>query len=246
MWGDEGNGVCFGHAGCRSHPRSRRLRRDHPLQLSALLNGHAHQVIHGDPDIPITAAPSVDIDRVAPGSLYLALPEHPEGGPEGIATDLVSARHHGEPGRDMDVVAVTGTNGKTSVASMYESLLRIAAGARVGVIGTSGARTGGDPIPMPRTLLSTPEAPDLQYLLARMRARGTRSVVLEATSTGLLQHRVDGSHIDVGIFTDLTQDHLDDHGTMENYRDAKPRLFHGLCRQAVINVGDPWAPPSRR
>lgn len=250
--------------------------KGHPLQLSALLNGHAHQVIHGDPDIPITAAPSVDIDRVAPGSLYLALPRHPEGGPEGIATafargavavlvqepltlaeetppgacvvrvadtriaaDLVSARHHGEPGRDMDVVAVTGTNGKTSVSSMYESLLRIAAGARVGVIGTSGARTGGDPIPMPRTLLSTPEAPDLQYLLARMRARGARSVVLEATSMGLLQRRVDGAHIDVGIFTNLTQDHLDDHGTMENYRDAKLRLFQGLCRQAVINVDDP-------
>lgn len=139
----------------------------------------------------------------------------------------------------MDVVAVTGTNGKTSVSSMYESLLRIAVGARVGVIGTSGARTGGDPIPTPRTLLSTPEAPALQYLLARMRVRGALSVVLEATSMGLLQHRVDGSHIDVGIFANLTRDHLDDHGTMENYRDAKLRLFQGLCRQAVVNVDDP-------
>ncbi|MGW5876964.1 UDP-N-acetylmuramoyl-L-alanyl-D-glutamate--2,6-diaminopimelate ligase [Nocardiopsis terrae] len=242
-----------------------------------MLNGHAHQVIHGDPALPITAAPCVDIDRVAPGSLYLALPGHPEGGPDGVATAfargavaaivekplpadgpsappgtclvqvadariaaaLVSARHHGEPGAAMDVVAVTGTNGKTSVAAVYESLLRIANGARVGVIGTSGARTGGDSIPMPRSLLSTPEAPDLQYLLARMRSRGTLSVVLEATSMGLLQHRVDGSHIDVGIFTNLTQDHLDDHGTMDSYRDAKLRLFQGLCRQAVVNVDDP-------
>lgn len=59
--------------------------KGHPLQLGALLDGHAHQVIYGDPDIPITSAPSVDIDRVAPGSLYLALPGHPDGGPEGIA-----------------------------------------------------------------------------------------------------------------------------------------------------------------
>lgn len=250
--------------------------KGHPLQLSALLNGHAHQVIYGDPDIPIASAPCVDLDRVAPGSLYLALPGHREGGPEGVATAfargavaalveeppsgddlsappgtclvrvadarvaaaLVCARYHGEPGDAMDVVAVTGTNGKTSVSSMYESLLSAANGARVGVIGTSGARTGGDPIPMPRTLLSTPEAPDLQYLLSRMRARGTLSVVLEATSMGLLQHRVDGSHIDVGIFTNLTQDHLDDHGTMEHYRDAKLRLFRGLCRRAVVNVDD--------
>ena len=257
--------------------------KGYPLQLSALLNGHAHQVIYGDTKIPIAAAPCVDLDRVAPGSLYLALPGHREGGPEGIATAfargavavlveeplpgneplseddlaappgacvvqvadarvaaaLVSARHHGDPGAAMDVVAVTGTNGKTSVSSMYESLLRIANDARVGVIGTSGARTGGDPIPMPRTLLSTPEAPDLQYLLARMRSRGTLSVVLEATSMGLLEHRVDGSHIDVGVFTNLTQDHLDDHGTMEFYRDAKLRLFQGLCRRAVVNLDDP-------
>ncbi|SHK14367.1 UDP-N-acetylmuramoyl-L-alanyl-D-glutamate--2,6-diaminopimelate ligase [Nocardiopsis flavescens] len=155
------------------------------------------------------------------------------------AAAVVSARYYGNPGRGMDVVAVTGTNGKTSVSSMYESLLRIAKGARVGVIGTSGSRTGGDPIPMPRSVLSTPESPDLQYLLGRMRDRGTVSVVMEATSMGLLHHRVDGSFVDVGIFTNLTQDHLDDHGTMENYRDAKLRLFQGMCRHAVVNADDP-------
>jgi UDP-N-acetylmuramoyl-L-alanyl-D-glutamate--2,6-diaminopimelate ligase len=247
------------------------------VKLSELLYGHDHQVLHGDQDTPITSGPCLDADRVTPGSLYVALPGHREGGPEAlgealargaaavlvegpdpaghrpadtgacvvrvpdarIATALVSARYHGEPGRAMDVVAVTGTNGKTSVSSMYESLLTLSEGARVGVIGTSGARVGGAPIPMPRSVLSTPESPDLQYLLACVRDRGGDSVVLEATSMGLLNHRVDGSFIDVGVFTNLTQDHLDDHGTMESYTRAKMLLFQGMCRRAVVNADDP-------
>ncbi|MEE2040790.1 UDP-N-acetylmuramoyl-L-alanyl-D-glutamate--2,6-diaminopimelate ligase [Nocardiopsis sp. CT-R113] len=248
------------------------------MKLSELLEGHDHQVLHGDPDSRITAGPCLDVHRVAPGSLYVAVPGHDGGGTAGAvpalvrgaaavlleagppgappwsahpdacvvrvadartAAAVVSARYYGHPGRGMDVVAVTGTNGKTSVSSMYESLLSLAKGARVGVIGTSGSRTGGDPVPMPRSVLSTPESPDLQYILGRMRDRGTVSVVLEATSMGLLHHRVDGSFVDVGIFTNLTQDHLDDHGTMENYRDAKLRLFRGMCRHAVVNADDP-------
>jgi UDP-N-acetylmuramoyl-L-alanyl-D-glutamate--2,6-diaminopimelate ligase len=247
------------------------------VKLSELLHGHDHQVLLGDADVPITAAPCLDADRVTAGSLYVALPGHAAGGPEGIgaalergavavlvegrdpggswpgavgvcvvrvpdtrtAVALASVRFHGEPGRGMDIVAVTGTNGKTSVSSMYESLLRISKRARIGVIGTSGARTGDDRIPMPRSVLSTPEAPDLQYLLSRMRARGCDSVVLEATSMGLLNHRVDGSFVDVGVFTNLSQDHLDDHGTMESYRDAKLLLFGGMCERAVVNADDP-------
>ncbi|MFG2196728.1 UDP-N-acetylmuramoyl-L-alanyl-D-glutamate--2,6-diaminopimelate ligase [Streptomyces sp. NPDC048639] len=155
------------------------------------------------------------------------------------AAAIVASRYHGEPGRQMDMVAITGTNGKTSVSYMVESVLRIAEGAEVGVIGTAGSRIGDEMIPMPRSVLTTPESPDLQYLLGCMRDRGAKSVVLEATSMGLLTHRVDRSFIDVGVFTNLTQDHLDDHGTMENYRDAKLRLFDGLCRHAVVNADDP-------
>lgn len=139
----------------------------------------------------------------------------------------------------MDMIAVTGTNGKTSVSYTVESVLRISEGARVGVIGTSGSRIGDELIPMPESVLTTPESPDLQYLLGRMRDSGVASVVLEATSMALLTHRVDCSFIDVGVFTNLSQDHLDDHGTMENYRDAKLRLFQGLCRRAVVNADDP-------
>jgi UDP-N-acetylmuramoyl-L-alanyl-D-glutamate--2,6-diaminopimelate ligase len=92
---------------------------------------------------------------------------------------------------------------------------------------------------MPRSDLTTPESPDLQYLLGYMRDRGTSCVVLEATSMALLTHRVDDAHIDVGVFTNLSQDHLDDHGSMENYGNAKLRLFQGLCRRAVVNADDP-------
>ncbi|MFF4323404.1 UDP-N-acetylmuramoyl-L-alanyl-D-glutamate--2,6-diaminopimelate ligase [Streptomyces sp. NPDC001568] len=152
---------------------------------------------------------------------------------------ITASRYHGEPGRRMDMVAITGTNGKTSVSYMVESVLRIAEGVRTGVIGTAGSRIGDELIPMPPSVLTTPEAPDLQYLLGCMRDRGVAGVVLEATSMALLTHRVDHAFIDVGVFTNLTQDHLDDHGTMANYRDAKMRLFQGLCRRAVVNADDP-------
>jgi UDP-N-acetylmuramoyl-L-alanyl-D-glutamate--2,6-diaminopimelate ligase len=154
------------------------------------------------------------------------------------AAAVAASRYHGEPGRQLDMVAITGTNGKTSVSCMVESLLRISEGAEVGVIGTAGSRIGDELIPMPRSVLTTPESPDLQYLLGRMRDRGVGGVALEATSMALLTHRVDRTFIDVGVFTNLTQDHLDDHGTMENYRDAKLRLFQGLCRRAVVNADD--------
>ncbi|MFC4494480.1 UDP-N-acetylmuramoyl-L-alanyl-D-glutamate--2,6-diaminopimelate ligase [Streptomyces ovatisporus] len=256
------------------------------MKLSELLSGHDHQVLQGDPETEITAGVHFEARRVSPGSLFIAVPRHLEGGREltgtalargaaallvqagaepgtetgtetaaetfagrGVcvvrvpdartAAALVTSRYHGEPGRGMDMVAVTGTNGKTSVASMIEALLRIACDTRTGVIGTSGSRIGGELIPMPRSVLTTPESPDFQYLLARMRDRGVRSVVLEATSMGLFTHRVDHAFLDVGVFTNLTQDHLDDHGTMENYRDAKLRLFQGLCRRAVVNADDP-------
>ncbi|MEU7606514.1 Mur ligase family protein, partial [Streptomyces sp. NPDC041003] len=249
------------------------------MKLSDLLAGQEHHVLRGDPETTsITAGTTFDADRVMPGSLFIAVPGHREGGPESVspalargaaavlvdgrepalpasvwppgacavrvpdtrrAAAVVASRYFGEPGRRMDMVAITGTNGKTSVSYMVESALRISEGAKVGVIGTAGSRIGDEPIPMPRSVLTTPESPDLQYLLGYMRDRGAGSVVLEATSMALLTHRVDRTFIDVGVFTNLTQDHLDDHGTMANYRDAKLRLFQGLCRHAVVNADDP-------
>lgn len=249
------------------------------MQLSELLAGQDHHILQGDPSgTPVTAGVTFDVDRVRPGSVFVAVPGHREGGPGSVTAAfargaaavlvegedsglgamawppdkctvrvadtrrtaaVVAARYFGEPGRRMDMVAITGTNGKTSVSYMIESSLRIAAGAKVGVIGTAGSRIGDELIPMPHSVLTTPESPDLQYLLGYMRDRATGSVVLEATSMALLTHRVDRTFVDVGVFTNLTQDHLDDHGTMANYRDAKLRLFRGLCRQAVVNADDP-------
>ncbi|MGW2013965.1 UDP-N-acetylmuramoyl-L-alanyl-D-glutamate--2,6-diaminopimelate ligase [Streptomyces sp. NPDC001927] len=192
----------------------------------ALARGAAAVLVDGtEPALPPAVWP--------PGACAVRVPDVRR------AAAVVTSRYFGEPGRRMDVVAITGTNGKTSVSYMVESALRIAEGAKVGVIGTAGSRIGDELIPMPRSVLTTPESPDLQYLLGCMRDRGTGSVVLEATSMGLLTHRVDRTFIDVGVFTNLTQDHLDDHGTMANYRDAKLRLFQGLCRRAVVNVDDP-------
>lgn len=246
------------------------------MKLSALLDGHDHHVLHGDPDVPVTAGVTFDAGQVTSGSLYVAVPGHEEGGPGGIsralergavavlaeegvlpgsgaagdvcvvrvadaraAASLVASRYYGDPGRAMDIVAITGTNGKTSVSYMVESALRLAVGAKVGVIGTSGSRIGTERIPMPRSVLSTPESPDLHYLLGHMRDRDTSSVVLEATSMGLLQRRLDHVPVGIGVFTNLTQDHLDDHGTMEHYKNAKLGLFAGLCERAVVNADDP-------
>ncbi|MGW6061487.1 UDP-N-acetylmuramoyl-L-alanyl-D-glutamate--2,6-diaminopimelate ligase [Streptomyces sp. NPDC055189] len=246
------------------------------MKLSALLDGHDHHVLHGDPGVPVTAGLTFDAGQVTSGSLYVAVPGHEEGGPGGIglalergavavlaeegplpaadiadqvcvvrvsdaraSASLLASRYYGRPGHAMDVVAITGTNGKTSVSYMVESVLRLAEGAQVGVIGTSGSRIGTERIPMPRSVLSTPESPDLHYLLGHMRDRGTSSVVLEATSMGLLQRRLDHVPVSVGVFTNLTRDHLDDHGTMEHYKDAKLRLFTGLCDRAVVNADDP-------
>ncbi|WP_031152533.1 UDP-N-acetylmuramoyl-L-alanyl-D-glutamate--2,6-diaminopimelate ligase [Streptomyces xanthophaeus] len=250
------------------------------MKLSGLLTGHEHHVIQGDAEATrITAGTTFDVDRVVPGSLFIAVPGHRGGGPAAIgaafargavavivdaagaaaaspgrellpdacvvrvpdtrkAAAVASSRYFGEPGRQMDMVAVTGTNGKTSISSMVESLLRISEGASVGVIGTAGSRIGDEMIPMPPSVLTTPESPDLQYLLGHMRDRGTASVVLEATSMALQTYRVDRTFVDVGVFTNLTQDHLDDHGTMAHYTDAKLRLFQGLCRHAVVNADD--------
>ncbi|NUW30847.1 UDP-N-acetylmuramoyl-L-alanyl-D-glutamate--2,6-diaminopimelate ligase [Nonomuraea sp. SMC257] len=155
------------------------------------------------------------------------------------AVPLVAARYFGEPSREMDVVAVTGTNGKSSVSYMVEAVLRIGARARVGVIGTDGCRVGQGTVAVDRTTPTTPEAVDLQHILRTMRDRGAGTVVLEASSMALELHRVDHTDIDVGVFTNLTPDHLDDHGGLEAYKRAKLLLFQGLCGKAVANADDP-------
>jgi UDP-N-acetylmuramoyl-L-alanyl-D-glutamate--2,6-diaminopimelate ligase len=149
----------------------------------------------------------------------------------------MSATVFGHPARSMAMVGITGTNGKTTVTYLLESILR-ASSTPSGLIGTTGARIKGEPLELART---TPEAPDLHRLLARMRDAGVRAVALEVSSHALAQGRVDGVVFDVALFTNLSQDHLDYHSSMEAYFAAKARLFTpALARRAVVNADDLW------
>ena len=143
---------------------------------------------------------------------------------------------YGEPSRDLLVLGVTGTNGKTTTAFLLEAGLR-AAGHRTGLLGTVLTRIGDDVVPSVRT---TPEAPDVQALMAVMRERGTTAVAMEVSSHALSLGRVDGLVFDVAVFTNLSQDHLDFHASMEEYEAAKASLFAPeRSLRAVINCDDP-------
>jgi UDP-N-acetylmuramoyl-L-alanyl-D-glutamate--2,6-diaminopimelate ligase len=149
----------------------------------------------------------------------------------------MSAAVFGDPAGSLTLAGVTGTNGKTTVVHLLEAVLR-ADGRRTGAIGTVGARIGDQPVPLART---TPEAPDLHRLLARMRDADVGSVAMEVSSHALAQDRVAGVRFDVAIFTNLSQDHLDFHPSMEAYFDAKASLFvPERTAHAVVNVDDPW------
>jgi len=152
----------------------------------------------------------------------------------------VSAAAMGHPERKLALSAVTGTNGKTTTAFLLESLLR-SAGSTCVLIGTIETHVGGEMRPSPHT---TPESRDVLEIFADgVKARATEAV-MEMSSHALEQERVWGLPVDVAIFTNLTQDHLDYHGTMENYAAAKKRLFAGVGapppRVAVINVDDEY------
>ena len=130
------------------------------------------------------------------------------------------------PARQLVVIGVTGTDGKTTTANLIFKILR-AANVRVGMITTVNAVIG-DEVLDTGFHVTTPEAPDVQYYLARMVQAGLTHVVLEATSHGLAQHRVTATDVDIGVLTNITHEHLDYHGSYEAYREAKARLFTGL------------------
>jgi UDP-N-acetylmuramoyl-L-alanyl-D-glutamate--2,6-diaminopimelate ligase len=153
------------------------------------------------------------------------------------ALAVFSAALLGFPGRDLGLVGVTGTNGKTTTTYMIEAALR-EAGETVGLLGTVEYRVGGQVAAAART---TPEASDLQAMLRQMVDAGCRHAVLEVSSHSLVLHRVHGLRFQVAVFTNLTRDHLDFHGDMESYFAAKRILFDSLLREdgrAVINVDD--------
>jgi len=153
------------------------------------------------------------------------------------ASGVIAGNVHDWPARDLQMLGVTGTNGKSTVTAMVESGLR-ATGRGVGTIGTLGVHIGDSAVAGART---TPEATDLQAMLALMRERGVESVVMEVSSIALAEHRVDGVRYDVAAFTQLSQDHLDYHGDMESYFAAKSLLFtseHSAL--GVVGIDDPY------
>lgn len=145
------------------------------------------------------------------------------------AMGQVAAVFNGFPSQHMRLIGVTGTNGKTTTTYLIQAMLE-SSGHKTGLIGTmTGSRT-------------TPESPEIQSLLAGMLAGGCETCVMEVSSHGIDLHRTEGCVFSIGLFTNLTQDHLDYHATFEAYRDAKLRLFEQLTDVAIVNDDDPNAP----
>lgn len=154
----------------------------------------------------------------------------------------VTAAFWGHPSREIGVVGVTGTDGKTTTSFLIDAILR-SAGATTGMVGTIAVRIG-DEVVAHETRQTTPESADLQHALRRMVDAGAAWAVVEATSHGLAMHRLDGVAFRVGAVTNVTHEHLDFHGSVENYRRAKGVLFARVAESggtAVVNLDDPGA-----
>ena len=156
------------------------------------------------------------------------------------AMSLAAAEVHDHPSRDLQLVGITGTNGKTTTAYLIASIPE-AAGEPVAMTGTVEYRLGRERQKADRT---TPEGPDMQRLLRRAVDIGCRTAVMECSSQAMDFHRCDGLHYAVAVFSNLTRDHLDYHKTMENYWYAKLRLFDGrlgsIPKTSVVNLDDPY------
>lgn len=227
--------------------------------------------VEGAIDREITSM-AYDSRRVTPGTLFVAVPGQRVDGGEFLADAVdrgapavlchldapaparvtrirvadvreamaqASVAFYGRPSAQLKMVGVTGTNGKTTVSFMVKAMLE-AAGSKTGLMGTVRYEVGDRVIPAQRT---TPESIDIQQMLAQMVRADCRACVMEVSSHALDQKRVWGIGYDVAIFTNLTQDHLDYHGTMENYFASKTRLFNPDWETdkrpaCVINIDD--------
>ena len=149
---------------------------------------------------------------------------------------IMCANWFGRPSRRLHLIGITGTNGKTTVSYMLKSILEFC-GYKTGLVGTIQNMIGQRVLPSGHT---TPDPYDLQSMFSLMVAEGCTHAVMEVSSHALDQGRVDGCRFDAAVFTNLTQDHLDYHGTMENYLAAKKRLFT-MCDRGILNLDDPAA-----
>ena len=236
------------------------------MKLKDLLAGIPVLEMTADPEWNIDQV-AYDSRKVMPGSLFVAISGFASDGnrfipmamekgavavvtakkPDGdvpyilVASDrlalaLIGCNFYGHPAESMTMIGVTGTNGKTSVTLLLKQVLEKTLGAKVGLIGTMENRIGDLVIPTERT---TPESFELQNLFAQMRDAGCTHVVMEVSSHAVALERIGGVRFDVAAFTNLTEDHLDFHKTMENYCDTKAELF-ARCDKAVFNRDDEW------
>jgi len=235
------------------------------VHLHDLLAGLDGVELTGDPNVEVNAI-THDSRRVAPGACFACIPGAVADGHDYAAAAVaagavallverrlplpvpqvqvpsvrcalgpVAAALFAHPSRVMRCLGVTGTNGKTTTTYLLEAIAR-GAGERVGVIGTVGARVAGAPVESRHT---TPEASELQVLLAQMRDAGVTTVAMEVSSHALDQHRVDGTWFTAACFTNLSHEHLDYHGTLEAYFEAKAALFDpARVGAAAVNVDD--------
>ncbi len=153
-----------------------------------------------------------------------------------LALAQLGANFYDHPGKAMKLIGITGTNGKTSSTLLLKHVLEQVLGTKVGLMGTMENMIGELSIPTERT---TPESFELQGLLAQMRDAGCTHAIMEVSSHAIALERVAGLHYDVAAFTNLTEDHLDFHKSMEDYCDTKAALFR-RCRAAVANKDDAW------
>ena len=237
------------------------------MLLTKLLRGTALEDQVAVPDREITGL-TCDSRTVTPGALFAAfrgsrtdgnrfirealdkgatavLCQTPPAGQDGpwLVTDdpravfgQMAAHWFGDPGRRMTLIGVTGTNGKTTTTYLLKTILEQTLGAKVGLIGTNQNLVGHEVLPARRT---TPDAYTLQALLAKMEGAGCSHVVMEVSSHALCLDRVYGIRYAVGVYTNLSRDHLDFHHTMEAYCDAKAILFDH-CDVGIYNADDPW------
>ena len=165
------------------------------------------------------------------------------------AVGYLAAAYHDFPARKLIVIGVTGTDGKTTTSTLIHSILQVASGGKAGLISTIAADLSGQTVET-GLHVTTPGAPQVQALLAQMVANGLRYAVIEMTSHGLAQGRLNGIDLDIAVLTNITHEHLDFHKTFENYRAAKGRMFamlatsyrkDGQPKISVINADDPNA-----
>jgi UDP-N-acetylmuramoyl-L-alanyl-D-glutamate--2,6-diaminopimelate ligase len=198
------------------------------------------------PDAVARGAAAVVVEDAPTDSTipYLLVPD------TSAALGYLAAAYHGFPSRHLTVIGVTGTDGKTTTSTLIHAILKASPNVKAGMISTIAADFGDGETADTGLHVTSPGAPQLQAILAEMRARGVTHVVVEMTSHGLAQGRLNGVEVDIAVVTNITHEHLDYHGTWENYRDAKATMFRmlmnsqrtqGQSKVAVINADDPSA-----